>query len=84
MNKPTRLLCAVVWLKLSKTILNKGTQKEAAAKFQVWEKQLSQLITGRKYWGSTTMKDTPKKRKATTETATKGHDSDDDQSQDTN
>ena len=34
-NGPTQLLCAVVWLKLSHTILNKGTQKEAAAKFQV-------------------------------------------------
>ena len=50
-NGPTQLLCAVMWLKLSCTILNKGTQKEAAAKFQVREKQLSQLITGRKYWG---------------------------------
>ena len=39
-NVPTWLLCAVVWLKLSRTILNKGTQKEVAAKFQVQEKQL--------------------------------------------
>ena len=34
-NGLTWLLCAVVWLKLSHTILNKGTQKEATAKFQV-------------------------------------------------
>ena len=34
-NGLTQLLCAVVWLKLSCTILNKGTQKEATAKFQV-------------------------------------------------
>ena len=33
-NGPTWLLCAVMWLKLSHTILNKGTEKEAAAKFQ--------------------------------------------------
>ena len=52
-NRPTHLLCAVVWLKLSHTFLNKGTQKEAAVRFQVQEKQLSRLITGRKYWGGT-------------------------------
>ena len=40
-NGPTRLLCVVVWLRLSRTILNKGMQKEAVAKFQVQEKQLS-------------------------------------------
>ena len=34
-NGLTWLLCTVVWLKLSCTILNKGTQKEATAKFQV-------------------------------------------------
>ena len=34
-NRPMQLLCAVVWLKLSRTILNKGMQKEVAAKFQV-------------------------------------------------
>ena len=50
-NGPTQLLCAVIWLKLSRTFLNKGTQKEAAMKFKVWEKQLSHLVTGRKYFG---------------------------------
>ena len=50
-NGPTHLLCALIWLKLSHTFPNKGTQKEAVLKFQVQEKQLSHLITGRKYYG---------------------------------
>ena len=50
---PTRLLCAVLWIKLSRLFLNKGTQKEAAVIFCIREKQLSRLLTGHKYWGST-------------------------------
>ena len=52
-NGPTRLLCAVLWIKLSRLFLNKGMQKEAAAIFCVREKQLSRLLTGCKYWGGT-------------------------------
>ena len=48
-NGPTRLLCAVLWIKLSKLFLNKGMQKEATMIFCVREKQLSRLLTGCKY-----------------------------------
>ena len=52
-NGPTRLLCAVLWIKLSRLFLNKGMQKEAAVIFCIREKQLSRLLTGHKYWGGT-------------------------------
>ena len=52
-NGPTRLLCAVQWIKLSRLFLNKGMQKDAAMIFCIREKQLSRLLTGCKYWGST-------------------------------
>ena len=52
-NGPTRLLCAVLWIKLSRLFLNKGMQKETAVIFCVREKQLSRLLTGHKYWDST-------------------------------
>ena len=50
-NGPTHLLCAVLWIKLTRMFLNKGTQKEAAVIFSMREKQLSHLLTERKYWG---------------------------------
>ena len=59
-NGPTRLLCAVLWIKLSRLFLNKGTQKEATTIFCMTEKQLSRLMTGHKYWGGTNC--TAKKR----------------------
>ena len=52
-NGPTRLLCAVLWLKLNQMFFNQGTQKEACGLFTVHEKQLSRLITGHKYFGGT-------------------------------
>ena len=52
-NEPTRLLCAVLWIKLSRLFLNKGMQKEATMIFCIREKQWSRLLTGHKYWGST-------------------------------
>lgn len=63
------LLCAVVWLKLSKVFLNKGTQKEAAGLFNIWEKQLSRLIMGHKYWGGMDRTLGSKKRKVAEEKA---------------
>ena len=52
-NSPTRLLCAVLWLKLNWMFFNQGTQKEACGLFTVHEKQLSRLIMGHKYFGGT-------------------------------
>ena len=43
-NSPTRLLCAVLWLRLSQMFFNRGTQKEACGLFTVQEKQLSRLL----------------------------------------
>ena len=53
---PTWLLCATVWLKLSKIFLNQGTQKEACELFIIHKKQLSKITTGRKYFGGTDKK----------------------------
>ena len=50
-NGPTRILTAAVWLKLSQKYFNKGTAKEACERFLVRAKQLSRVLTGRKYLG---------------------------------
>ena len=48
-NGPTCILAAVVWLKLKRKFFNQGTAKEACELFDVRAKQLSQVITGKKY-----------------------------------
>ena len=52
-NGPTQILIAAVWLKLSRKYFNKGTVKEAYERFLVRAKQLSRVLTGRKYLGGT-------------------------------
>ena len=52
-NGPTRILTAAVWLKLSCKYFNEGTAKEACEWFLVRAKQLSRVLTGRKYLGGT-------------------------------
>ena len=66
-NGLTRLLCAVLWITLSRLFLNKGMQKEAAMIFCIREKQLSRLLTGHKYRGGTdcTAKKRPGEKKNT-------------------
>ena len=58
-NGPTRILTAAVWLKY----FNEGTAKEACERFLVRAKQLSRVLTGRKYLGGTQAR----KRKTTDE-----------------
>ena len=60
-NSPTHILTAAVWLKMSCKYFNEGTVKEACERFNVRAKQLSQVLTGRKYLGGTQAH----KRKAT-------------------
>ena len=48
-NGPTRILTAAVWLKLWWKYFNQGTAKEACQLFNIWVKQLSRVLTGRKY-----------------------------------
>ena len=62
-NGPTRILTAAVWLKLSRKYFNEGTAKEACERFLVRVKQLSRVLTGRKYLGGTQAR----KRKTTDE-----------------
>ena len=68
-NGPTRILTAAVWLKLSCKYFNKGTAKEACEWFLVRVKQLSRVLTGRKYLGGAhahkrkTTEEPPAKRK---------------------
>ena len=62
-NGPTRILTAAVWLKLSHKYFNEGTAKEACKQFLVRAKQLSRILTGRKYLGGTQAR----KRKTTDE-----------------
>ena len=64
-NGPTHVLAAAVWLKLNCKYFNEGTAKEACDQFEVRAKQLSRVLTGRKYLGGMQSK----KHKAT-ETAT--------------
>ena len=45
-NRPTRLLCTVLWLKLSHLFLNQGTQRQVGEIFDVQAKWLSKLLTG--------------------------------------
>ena len=62
-NGPTRILAVVVWLKLNCKYFNEGMAKEACDRFEVRAKQLSRVLTGRKYLGGTQAR----KRKATEE-----------------
>ena len=62
-NSPTHILAVAVWLKLNRKYFNEGTAKEACDRFEVRAKQLSRVLTGRKYLGGTQAK----KRKATDE-----------------
>ena len=48
-NSPTCILAAAVWLKMSKKYFNEGTVKEACEQFDVHAKQLSRVMTGKKY-----------------------------------
>ena len=62
-NGPTCILTAAVWLKMSKKYFNEGTAKEACERFNIRVKQLSRVLTGKKYLGGTQAH----KRKATEE-----------------
>ena len=50
-NGLTHILMAAVWLKMSRKYFNEGTVKEACEQFNVWAKQLSRVLTGKKYLG---------------------------------
>ena len=52
-NGPTRILAAAVWLKMSRKYFNEGMAKEACERFDTRAKQLSRVLTGRKYLGGT-------------------------------
>ena len=52
-NGPTRILAAAVWLKMNRKYFNEGMAKEACERFDVRAKQLSRVLTGRKYLGGT-------------------------------
>ena len=62
-NGLTCILTAAVWLKMSKKYFNEGMAKEACKHFDVRAKQLSRVLTGKKYLGGTQAC----KRKATEE-----------------
>ena len=63
-NRPTRLLCAILWLKLNFLFIKKGTQREAEELFRVKAKQLSKLLMGHKYYVVTDQKGTNRKTSA--------------------
>ena len=50
-NGPTHVLAAAVWLKLNRKYFNEGMAKEVCDWFEVMAKQLSRVLTGRKYLG---------------------------------
>ena len=52
-NGPTHILTMAVWLKMSRKYFNEGTAKEACEQFNIRVKQLSRVLTGRKYLGGT-------------------------------
>ena len=55
-NGPTHILAVAVWLKLNCKYFNEGMAKEACNRFEVRAKQLSRVLTGRKYLGGTQAK----------------------------
>ena len=50
-NGPTYILAAAIWLKLRRKFFNQGTTKEACELFDMRAKQLSRVITGKRYLG---------------------------------
>ena len=52
-NGLTHILTAAIWLKMSKKYFNEGTAKEACERFNIHAKQLSRVLTGKKYLGGT-------------------------------
>ena len=52
-NGLTHILMAAVWLKMSRKYFNEGTVKEACELFNVRAKQLSRVLTGKKYLSGT-------------------------------
>ena len=52
-NGPTCILTVAVWLKMSQKYFNEGTAKEACERFNIRTKQLSRVLTGRKYLSGT-------------------------------
>ena len=71
-NGLTRILTTAVWLKLSRKYFNEVMAKEACEWFLVRAKQLSRVLTGRKYLGGTQAR----KRKTTNEPSAKRKKSD--------
>ena len=65
-NGPTHILAAAVWLKLNRKYFNEGTAKEACDRFKVSAKQLSRVLTGRKYLGGTQARNRKATEMATT------------------
>ena len=57
----TRLLTAIVYLKLKRRFFNKGTQAEAVEKFEINVKALSKLLTRCRYMG----RSDPRKKQTT-------------------
>ena len=86
-NNPTRLLAAVLWLKLKQWYLESRTAKEACEMFEVRAKMLSKILSGKKYLsGGGKMKgpkERLKKRKSRrSDTAVKKPEKDDDDDDD--
>ena len=52
-NGLTHILTAAIWLKMSKKYFNEGMAKEACERFDIRAKQLSRVLTGKKYLGGT-------------------------------
>ena len=71
-NSPTHILTVALWLKMSHKYFNEGTAREACKQFNIRAKQLSRVLTGRKYLGGTQAR----KRKATDEPPAKQKKSD--------
>ena len=52
-NGPSHILATAVWLKMNHKYFNEGMAKEVCERFDVRAKQLSRVLTGRKYLGGT-------------------------------
>ena len=87
-NGPTHILAATVWLKLWWKFFNQGTAKEACKLFWVRAKQLSKVITGKKYLGGTKKKGPldqgVKRKRSRSKMAMKEPEDDDDDDKNTN
>ena len=76
-NNPTRLLTAVVYLKLKRLFLKEETRRKTEEKFLIHSKQLSKLLSRKCYLGDKDRKSMAKRQRKSLSSSTAVKDPDD-------